>query len=264
RDALAVEQELGAVVQALRALREPALGEALVDERSVVDALVEGVADDEQLGAAQELFAHLGHDPPVDDDVACARAALSGGAEGGPQRALDGQLEIGVGQDHQGVFATELERRNLQIASAYLTDAASHRRGAGEGNLVDGARIYFVDQRFSRAAGTAAVHHAEHTGWKAGPLPQIREQRRHSRRVVGGLPYDGVAAQKRGDQLPARHGDGEVPRGDDAYHADRTAVGEQLLVGQLARHGLPVQAAPFAQEKFGRIDRFLHATARLA
>ena len=83
------------------------------------------------------------------------------------------------------------------------------------------------------------------------------------RRVLGRLPDDGVAAQQRRDEVPGRHRDREVAGGDDRRHPDRVAEGEQLLVGQLAGHGLAVQPAPLGDEEVAGVDHLLHLAERL-
>ena len=83
------------------------------------------------------------------------------------------------------------------------------------------------------------------------------------RRVLRGLPDDRVAAQDRRDEVPGGHGHREVAGGDDRRHADRVAEGEELLVGHLARHGLPVQAPALGEEEVAGVDDLLHLAERL-
>ena len=83
------------------------------------------------------------------------------------------------------------------------------------------------------------------------------------RRVLGRLPDDRVAAQQRRDEVPGRDGHREVARGDDRGDADRVAEREQLLVRQLARHGLAVEPPPLAEEEVAGVDHLLHLAQRL-
>ena len=76
----------------------------------------------------------------VHDQVAAARATLAGGTEGSPQCAFHRELDVGVGEDDQRIFAAELERRNLQIAPADLADLSADGGRAGKRNLVQKAR----------------------------------------------------------------------------------------------------------------------------
>src|SRR5690606_7375585 len=107
RDATSIEQEPRAVFEPHLALFDPALQEPFVDEGPVVDALVQRIADFQRPGTLQQLVAHRRQDAFVDDDVAGARAPLAGGAERRPEGALPGEIQVGVGQDHERVFAAE-------------------------------------------------------------------------------------------------------------------------------------------------------------
>ena len=92
---------------------------------------------------------------------------------------------------------------------------------------------------------------------------QPRERGPERRRVLGGLPDDGVAAQQRRHEVPRRHRDREVARRDDRRDADRLAEGEELLVGHLAGDGLAVQAPALAEEEVARVDDLLDLAERL-
>ena len=92
---------------------------------------------------------------------------------------------------------------------------------------------------------------------------QLHEADEAGRRVGRGLDDGRVAADQRREQLPGRDGDREVPRRDDADHADRPADGHRELVGHLGRHGLAEQAAALAGHVVGDVDRLLHVAARL-
>src|SRR5690606_15835583 len=157
RDALSIEQELGAVFEPGRALTAPRLEEAFVDERAVVDGLVERIADHELARTANELALHRRHHALVDDDVPRARAALARGAERRPERAFDGELEIGVRENDQRILSAELERRHLQRAPGDLTDEAPDLRRSRERNFVHEARAGRHHERLARAARAAPV-----------------------------------------------------------------------------------------------------------
>ena len=65
------------------------------------------------------------------------RAALPGRAEAAEQRALHGEVEVGVGSNHKRVLAAELEAGRLQVAAGQLADAPPDRGRPGEADLVD-------------------------------------------------------------------------------------------------------------------------------
>ena len=86
------------------------------------------VADAAPSTAAREAGEELVVDLLVDDRDAERGAPLTGGAETAEQRALDGEVEVGVGQDDQGVLAAELERRRDEVLAAQRRDGAPDRR----------------------------------------------------------------------------------------------------------------------------------------
>ena len=212
---------------------EEALLEALVDHRPV-EHLGERVADRRLLDEAGEAAHELVVDRLVDDHRAERRAALPGGAEAAEQRALGGQVELGVGHHDQRVLAAQLEAGRLDVAPAQLADARADRGRAGEADLVDEP---LRQRRLQPLEGGRAValDQVEHAVGQPAGEEQLGERLAERRRVLGRLPDDGVAAQQRRDEVPGRHRDREVAGGDDRRHPDRVAEGEQLLVGQLAR-----------------------------
>ena len=98
-----------------------ALGEALVQHRAVEHVLGR-VADRGLARARVEPLEELVVDVLVDDHDAERGAALARGAEAGEQRALDGEVEVGVVHHHERVLAAELEARALEVATAELAD----------------------------------------------------------------------------------------------------------------------------------------------
>ena len=117
--------------------------------------------------------------------------------------------------------------------------------------------------RPSNARGAVRLHEVQHAVGQAARDEQARQRVARRRRVLGGLPDDRVAAQDRRHEIPGGHGHREVAGGDDRRHADRRAEREELLVGHLARHGLPVQAAALGEEEVAGVDDLLHLAERL-
>ena len=103
--------------------------EALVDHRPV-EHVARRVADRRLLDRARQAGEELVVHGVVDDRGAERRAALAGGAEAAEQRALDGEVEVGVVHDDQRVLAAELQARRLQVAPAQLADARARRRSS--------------------------------------------------------------------------------------------------------------------------------------
>ena len=190
------------------------------------------------------------------------RAPLSRRPEPAEQRALDREVQVGVGHHDERVLPAELEARRLQVPAAELADPPADVGRAGEADLVDQV---LVERELQPRERLRAVrqHHVERARREPRVQEQLRERVGGRRRVLRRLPDDGVAAQQRRDQVPRRHGDREVPRGDDGRDADGRPEREELLVGHLRGHRLPVQPASFAQEEVAGVDDLLHLAAGL-
>ena len=150
-------------------LAEPlleAVEEALAEHRAVEHRRVGRVADDGCLDAGQELLEEGVVDVVVDDRDAERGAALAGGAEAGEQRALGGEVEVGVGHHDERVLAAELEAGALQVAAAQLADAHADLGRAGEPDLVHQALLERQLQPLEgrRAVGVDGVEHARRAG----------------------------------------------------------------------------------------------------
>jgi hypothetical protein len=101
-----------------------------VDHRAVEDVLG-GVADWRPVSTAlREPGEEVVVDGLVHDRRPQRRAALARRAEAAEQRALDGEVEVGVVHDDERVLAAELEARRLQVAAAQLADLAPDRRSS--------------------------------------------------------------------------------------------------------------------------------------
>ena len=66
-----------------------------------------------------------------------------------------------------------------------------------------------------------------------------------------------------GHEVPRGHRHREVAGRDDRGDANRVAEGEELLVGHLARNGLPVEAPALGEEEVAGVDDLLHLAERL-
>lgn len=237
------------------------VGELLVQQRAV-EHVAGRLAD---RGRAQRLVQardELVVQVAVHDQVAQRGAALAGRAPAGEQRALHRQVQVGVGGHDHRVLAAQLQARALQVASAELADAGADRAGTGEADLVDRARLQGGLQALEGRLAIG-VDEVEHAARHAGAPRQLGDRAGGGRGVLGGLPHHGVAAQQRRDDVPGGHRDREVARGDHRGDPDRDPEGEQLLVGHLRRHGLPVEPAPLAEEEVAGVDDLLDLAQRL-
>ena len=243
---------------------EPALeplGESRVDHRSV-QHVRRGVADRGGLGRPREPIDEVVVHRGVDDRGAERRAPLPGGAEPAEQRALDGQVEVGVGHHDERVLPAELQARRLQVASAQLADPGADRGRPREARPCGSSRPRSRRSSPANVEGPSASTMWNTPGRDAGVQDQLRERLGDRGRVLRRLPHHGVAAQQRRHDVPGGHGDREVPRGDDRGGSDRRAEREQLLVGQLARHRHPVETPTLRLEEGAGVDDLLHLAAR--
>ena len=196
------------------------------------------------------------------DRRAQRRAALAGRAEAAEQRALDREVDVGVVHHDHRVLAAELQARRLRVAARQLADLGADGARAREADLVDEALLErLLEARERRRA--VGLDEVEHAAGDAAGVEDLDHRVAERRRVLGRLPDDRVAAQDRRHQVPGRHGDREVARGDDRGHADRRAEREQLLVGHLRRDRLAVQPPALADEEVAGVDDLLHLAARL-
>ena len=232
-----------------------------MDHRPVQDVGVR-VADRSRFQTVRELRDELVEHRLVDDRGAERRAPLPRGAEAAEQRALDRQIDVGVVHHDHRVLAAELQARRLHVATAELADLRADRARPGEADLVDEALFQSGLQTLEgvRTRGLDEVQHARRNATRVEE-PHHRVAQRGA--VLGRLPDDGIAAQDRRHQVPRRHGDREVARGDDRRDTDRHPKREQLLVRHLRRHGLPVQPPALAEEEVARVDDLLHLAERL-
>jgi hypothetical protein len=120
-------------------LAEPlleAVQEALAEHRPVQHRRVGRVADDGGLDPGEELLQEGVVDVVVDDRDAERGAALAGGAEAGEQRALGGEVQVGVRHHDERVLAAQLEAGVLQVPAGQLADLRPDGARAGEADLV--------------------------------------------------------------------------------------------------------------------------------
>ncbi len=103
----------------------------------------------------------------------------------------------------------------------------------------------------------------------------LREVRQHladealagggaQRRLLRGLPHDGVAADQAEHRVPRPHRHREVERGDDADRAERVPLLHQAVAGPLAGDGQAVQLARQADGEVADVDPLLDLAQALA
>ena len=230
-----------------------------IDLGAYLDGFVESVADFEFLCAVDEAGGELGGNSLLEQDAAGGGAALAGGAEGSPERAVEGEIEVGVVHDDLRVFAAHFERDGLEGGGGALADERTDGAGAGK---ADGADVGVLDE--GSADGRAgAGNDIDDAGREAGVDERMHEVVGGERRIGGGLDDAGVAGDEGREELPTGNGHGEVPGSDEADDADGHADAHGELVLQLAGGGLAEEAAAFAGYVEGFVDGFLDVAAGL-
>lgn len=179
---------------------------------------------------ADEGVDHVVVDGGSGDDAACRGAVLSGVHEPGQLHARHHGVEVGIVEDDDRRLAPELQMDTLQRPARGFGDGLAGGHRPGERDHVH-ARV--LDQGGPDIAGSA--HHVEDArGQHIGD--ELSQLERAERGQLAGLEHDRAAGGQGGTELPDRHHEGVVPRGDRGHHADRVApehrgIAAQVLTG---------------------------------
>ena len=123
---VAAHQQPGAVVDGVGDQLAHRLDGLLVDQRADVDAVVLAAADGERAHPLGQPAAELLGDVGVHEEAVGRGAGLAHVAHLGDHRAVDGRVEVGVGEDEERGVAAELHADPLQ-----LVGALAHQHPAG-------------------------------------------------------------------------------------------------------------------------------------
>ena len=191
----------------------------LAHQRAHLAVLVEGRADLDGHGPAHELADEAVVDGALDDETRAGRADLAGAGEDADQRAVDGGLEVGVGEDDVGALAAQLEADLLHVVGALAHDVLADLDRARERHHVDERRGREVVADL--AAGTG--DHLEDALGKPDLLEDPRQLEVGERADAGRLEDHHVAGRQRRRGLPGGHEHRVVPRRDADGDADGLA-----------------------------------------
>ena len=180
-------------------------------------------AGDRRLEQAEELVVRR----PLDEDPRAGAAVLAGVVEDGVRRAGGRGGQVGVGEDDVGALAAELEGHPLHLVGAAGHDLLADLGGAGEADLAD-QRVGDEPLADHRAL---ARDDREHALGQPGLEGQLAEPDRGQRRDLGRLEHHRVAGGQRRGEAPAGDRHREVPRHDDADHAERLVEGDVDAAG---------------------------------
>jgi hypothetical protein len=172
----------------------------------------------------------------VHDDPVGGHADLSGVHESAERSGVDGVVDVGVLQDHQGVLAAQLQHCGLEVLGGLDADDPADAGGAGE---VDQAHPRVRDQRGDDISGVGEVV-GDHVQDAVGQTEHVgQEQPARDGGVLARFHHYGVAhCQGDGDGADAED-EGGVPRGDRGDDAERHADGDGVGAGRVGGEGLP-------------------------
>ena len=224
---MALDDQVAAVDHQLRALLDAGVDQpgdllvvALGDQRAHVGRRVGARADRQLLDPLADLVHQRLGDVADRDGDRHGHAALPGGAEGGRDEAVGGEIEVGVGEHDRVVLGPAERLHALAVGGARLEDVLRDRRGADErdrgdaGVLEDGVDrlLVAVDDARTRPRG-------------ARPRPTARRARMLAGRVLlGRLEDERVAAGDRHGRHPQRDHHREVERRDAGDDAERLRI----------------------------------------
>ncbi len=134
-------------------------------------------------GAGYEYLGESLRDPALHENPARRSTALAGGAECTPERAVEGELEVGVVEDDLGVFAAHFEGDGLEGGGGALAYEGADLAGSGK---ADGADVLVLDDGRT-GVGAFAGDDVDDAGGQAGVHQRLDEVVGGERRVFGGL-----------------------------------------------------------------------------
>src|SRR5262245_17517856 len=170
-DAITAAQHLGAFLLARVDEAHDAIHLLLRDLRALLGGGVERVAYFPRLGLLEELVDHLVVDLFFHEQAATGAATLALVEEQAEVGALDGGVEVGVGEDDVRALAAQLEADTFEVAlGGGLRNDLAGGVLAGKGDLVD----ILVAGEGGAGGGAEAGHHVDDAVGEADLLSQTR------------------------------------------------------------------------------------------
>ena len=214
--ALAAGQHLGALAAGILDVALDLVDRGGLDQRPLLDARVEALADLEALHRLGEPRRELVVDLLLHVDAVGAHAGLAAVAELARDRALDRGVEVGVVEDDQRRVPAELHAHLLDGVGARLEEELP----TSVEPVNDSLRTRSLPVSSPPTSG-AAGDHIEYALGNAGALGQLGKRQRRIRGEARGLGHHGAARRERRRALPRDHGVREVPGRDRGTHPDR-------------------------------------------
>src|SRR5450830_490293 len=230
----------------------------LVDQRAHLAVLVERRAHLDRHGPAYELSDEAVVDGALHDEARAGRAHLTRAGEDADERAVDGGVEVGVGEHDIGALAAQLQADLLHVLGAPAHDVLANLAGAGERHHVDERRGGKIVADLAAGPGD----HLEDALGKANLLEDLRQFEIGQRADGGRLEDHHVTGRQRRRDLPGGHEHRVVPRRDADGDADRLAHDHAHgLAGHFQR--LAVRLDHEAGVVVERVGRVAHVDDRL-
>ena len=142
--------------------------------------------------------------------------------------ALHGGGDVRVLKDDERCVAAQLHGGAQNVLRGLREQGAAHGGGSGERDL---PQALISHQRGDNLTGTGGGHHVQHAVRQARLTHQGREVQGAERSQGGGLEHRGAARRERRGDLACRHGEREVPGGNQQAGADGAAYGGDLQPG---------------------------------
>src|ERR671913_2406904 len=185
------------------------------DQRPHLRRLVERVPDPETLYHGLHEREELVEGSFLDQDARAGAAILPGVTEDGDGRRSGGLLQVGIGEDNVRGLAPQLQGDALYGACGPRHDALADLRGTREGDL---GYVRVLDEPLPDLAPRTDHDVDDALGdacFEGYALELHGTQRRELRR----LEDERVSGRQGRGHLPARYGEREVPRDDEAHDA---------------------------------------------
>ena len=172
----------------------------------------------------------LGQEPVVDrvDHVhpLDGQAGLAGVGHPAPDRLLGSGVQVGVGVDHHGVLAAQLQHQRGEPLGAGGHHLAAGGRRPGEGDLVH------AGQAQGMAGGPVPGDHLEHRLVAHGLGEGVGQQAAHRRGQLARLEHHRVPGGQGVGDRPERGEHRVVPGADDPDHPEGLVLDRGGVVGQ--------------------------------
>ena len=189
-------------------------------------------------------------------------AALTRGTYRTENDGRHGEVQIRAFIHDDRVVAAELQQALAEALGHAHAHLASDVRRTREGHQCD---TPIVDE-FTRQLGAGIDEYLEYGRQRATlehAVADLLYCKGAQRRLRGGLPHRGVAADGGEECVPGPHGHGKIKRGDHTDHAERVPLLVHAVLRALRMHGQAVQHARLADGEIGNVDHFLYFTVAL-